>query len=297
MTSRGRNDFKQFVCGSTSGAMPTILLYPLDLIRTRMQVNNTVYKSWVTPFCNTIKEIYTERGIKTFYQGITPSLIGSVASWGCYFTFYENAKTRYRKISHTENLNTFYNFLSATEAGIIGSVITAPIWVIKTRMQLQQKNLIPKEQQYKSFLDALIQIVQKEGFKTLYCGLIPSLLLVSHGVLQLTTYEECKRIGHHFNITDNGKTGFIYGGISKAVASFLTYPLQVTRSRLQQFGAQSIYSGFINCLKTSFLKEGIRGLYSGFIPNILRTVPNSSITFMTYEFMVNLYDKMSSIKN
>lgn len=32
-------------------------------------------------------------------------------------------------------------------------------------------------------------------------------------------------------------------------------------------------------------KEGVLGLYGGFLANLIRVIPNSSITFMTYEFV------------
>ena len=49
-------------------------------------------------------------------------------------------------------------------------------------------------------MDALIRIVREEGFHTLYCGLVPSLLLTSHAAIQFVIYEELKRIERNYNI-------------------------------------------------------------------------------------------------
>lgn len=68
--------------------------------------------------------------------------------------------------------------------------ITNPIWVVKTRLQLQRGGLrrgsIPKGSpssgsivQYKGFFDGVRKIAQEEGVKGLYKGLGPSLVMVS----------------------------------------------------------------------------------------------------------------------
>lgn len=54
---------------------------------------------------------------------------------------------------------------------------------------------------YKGMIDAVVRIVREEGFKTLYCGLLPSLLLTSHAAIQFVIYEELKRIERKHDIS------------------------------------------------------------------------------------------------
>ena len=75
----------------------------------------------------------------------------------------------------------------------------------------------------------------------------------------------------------------------------ITYPLQVFRARMQQLNAKSSYRSLLDCAvkiwkwQSLFLvtnrREGIAGFYSGLLANLLRVVPSSSITLMTYEFV------------
>ena len=75
----------------------------------------------------------------------------------------------------------------------------------------------------------------------------------------------------------------------------LTYPLQVIRSRMQQLNAKSSYKNFLDCVAKVWKfwrekcvicrTEGLAGLYGGLLPNLIRVVPSSSITLMTYEFV------------
>lgn len=71
--------------------------------------------------------------------------------------------------------------------------VTNPIWVVKTRLQLQRgpgPNVSPRLRQaaahlrsnagpYRGFVHAVKQIAKEEGFRGFYKGLLPSLLLVS----------------------------------------------------------------------------------------------------------------------
>ena len=43
---------------------------------------------------SSLKAVLRGEGIRGLYQGLTPAIIGSCASWGGYFYFYENAKKR-----------------------------------------------------------------------------------------------------------------------------------------------------------------------------------------------------------
>ena len=53
---------------------------------------------------------------------------------------------------------------------------------------------------YKGIIDATCRIIREEGIKTMYCGLVPSLLLSSHAAIQFVVYEELKHIERQYNI-------------------------------------------------------------------------------------------------
>jgi solute carrier family 25 folate transporter 32 len=52
------------------------------------------------------------------------------------------------------------------------------------------------------------------------------------------------------------------------------------------------YKGLFHTVQVIFYEEGMRGFYKGIPTNLLRTVPSSTITLFTYEFIVN---KLSTI--
>jgi len=79
-------------------------LYPLELVKTRMQVIDTpdhVYRT----IRRAIPTIIRNEGFRGLYQGLTPAVFAASGSWGGYFYFYESSKNRkiqYYKENHLE---------------------------------------------------------------------------------------------------------------------------------------------------------------------------------------------------
>ena len=144
-----------FIAGVVGGMTSTLVLHPVDLIKVRYQVHGSSsasrsgkYKSiW-----QTIRTIIREETIRGMYKGVTPALMGSSSSWGLYFLFYERSKARYarRHMSGHEStqavegtkqtLTTGEYMLAAWEGGSLTVLCTNPIWLIKTRLQLQESS-------------------------------------------------------------------------------------------------------------------------------------------------------------
>ena len=327
---------KEAVSGAIAGFAATIALHPLDVIKTRLQVQDTVkigdikYKGTV----HALKTILKSEGARGAYAGLSPAMVGNTASWAMYFAFYDRAKKRYEMkeddiatttTTHTKTLKASWEtLLAATEAGVGVSVLTNPIWVAKTRLALQERggggsdvstggvvrNTKATKVRYKGLLDCLYSIARNEGVPGLYKGLTPSLLLVSHGAIQFTCYENLKSIarGGVSVAPDDDTKGddndtapsmeqreltstecAVYGMLSKILASFVTYPQQVVRARMQKLQIeernQIKYKSVLQSFGTISRREGISGMYKGMVPNLARMLPSTGVTFFTYEFV------------
>jgi solute carrier family 25 folate transporter 32 len=81
---------------------------------------------------------------------------------------------------------------------------------------------------------------------------------------------------------------------SKIVASVSTYPYQVVRSRLQDHRGTTHYTGTIDTVRKTFAQEGLIGFYRGLVPNVVRVLPGTCITFAVYETISNFFaDRVS----
>ncbi|CAJ2635674.1 unnamed protein product [Trifolium pratense] len=288
--------------GAAAGFATVAVMHPLDVVRTRFQVNDG-RPSHLPSYKNTAHAIFTitrTEGLRGLYAGFLPGVLGSTISWGLYFFFYDKAKQRYAR-SREEKLSPGLHLASAAEAGALVCLCTNPVWVVKTRLQLQTP--LHQTRPYSGLYDAFRTIMREEGFSALYRGIVPGLFLVSHGAIQFTAYEELRKTiidlkskrseTQHQNPDQllNSVDYAVLGATSKVAAILLTYPFQVIRSRLQQRpGGDGIprYMDSWHVVKQTARFESVRGFYKGITPNLLKNVPASSITFIVYENVLKL---------
>lgn len=88
---------------------------------------------------------------------------------------------------------------------------------------------------FHQFLDGLIHIWKYEGLAKLWAGTMPSLMLIVNPAIQFMTYEGIKR---RIETTLNGGQTptwifFAVGALAKAIATTLTYPLQLVQTKLR----------------------------------------------------------------
>lgn len=279
-----------FIAGVSAGVLTAIALHPLDVLKVRFQVQDgVVHREQFATLRAGVAGIWRSEGVRGFYRGVVPAIWGSGAAWGLYFYFYEACKRRLKRARDGGVLPATHLAYAAWEGGTLTSLLTNPLWLVKTRMQLQGAGggALP---QYRSMAHAFSCILREEGPRGLYRGIVPALLLTSHGVVQFVVYELLKRGG-----SEGGGGGvaqlFGAGLLSKAAATLLTYPYQVTKSRLQQrFVGAPEYTGFLDVVRKMRAREGARGFYKGFAANLLRVAPQSALTLVVYEGVQKLVE-------
>ncbi|CAD7697046.1 unnamed protein product [Ostreobium quekettii] len=318
------SEWKYGAAGCVAGLTTTVLLHPLDVIKTRMQVQDGhgVALPNYRGALHCMRSIVLQEGWRTLYAGLLPSLLGSGAAWGLYFLLYNQRKAaRLGTCSHTE-MDTSQLLMAGLEAGCMVSILTNPIWVIKTRLQLQYGGVrgsspsvlapaagtcgvhgMHRSTAYHGLVDAMRRIGREEGIHAFYRGLGPNLLLVSHAAIQFAVYEHLKVAALLTSGPEKEKgsrhlgpfQATLTGGLAKGVASMSTYPFQVLRSRMMQrcdSGQPLTYGSTWGALALTVHREGLRGLYKGLGPNLVRVMPQSSLMFMVYEGALRALDAL-----
>ncbi|KAB0801081.1 hypothetical protein PPYR_05435 [Photinus pyralis] len=285
--------YEHLLAGISGGAISTLILHPLDLMKIRFAVNDGSAKvPQYSSLANAFRTVLKQEGIKGLYKGVAPNVWGSGSGWGCYFLFYNSIKTWIQAGDAQQQLGPTLHMLAASEAGILTLLVTNPIWVVKTRLCLQYESGVSTSTNdtYRGMLDGLRKIYKTEGLRGLYRGLVPGMFGVTHGALQFMTYEEMKEFynryrGVPFDTKLTTKEYLFCAATSKLIAAAATYPYQVIRARLQD--QHHSYTGSWDCIKKTFKYEGIRGFYKGLAPYLLHVTPNICLVMLVYEKVTN----------
>ncbi|KAH8924698.1 mitochondrial FAD carrier protein [Atractiella rhizophila] len=258
--------------GLVAGMASTVTMHPLDLLKVKFQVGTE--RSRIT---RELKKIISKDGVTGLYRGIGVNILGNGTGWGLYFLWYTQLKQRaaQRMGDPSAKLSAPQHLLGAASA-----MVTNPLWVVKTRMFATPRSA---PESYRSIWDALSRIWRSEGVVGLYRGSFLALLGVSNGAVQFMCYEELKKWRkERTRKTDLSNSEYILlSGASRLMALCVTYPLQVIRSRIQFL--PSDYPNIPQAIKRTFIQDGFRGYYRGLLPNSLRILPGTCVTFVVYE--------------
>jgi len=236
----------QALAGAGGGMVALITTYPLTTITTRQAVKthdskhrrDVVERSKST--LAALEEAISTRGIGSLYQGIGPALVGTAASQSVYNFFYFLLRNHYvarrNRLDGTisEDISPLTGLGLATIAGCINVLATNPIWVAVTRLQVARRKHGASD---RTLLQELQAMVNDNGFAGLYKGVLPSLILVSNPAL---TYMILEWFQNLFSESANGRKGkmsagstFARNAAAKLLATIITYPVMVLKSRLQ----------------------------------------------------------------
>lgn len=283
------------IAGLSAGLVSTAIVHPLDIIKTRLQVDATQH-TVLGSSLKVLRGLLHNEGptrLASLYRGLTPNLIGNSAGWALYFLWYRQAQDlirSYRGYDASTQLSSI-DYLSASAAsGVLSAVLTNPIWVVKTRMLSTSAT---QAGAYPGLISGLLSIYGKEGVRGFFHGLTPTLVGVSHGALYFFAYEKLKiwrRSSRDLQTGSLELTNFdtiVASSLSKVFAGSITYPHQLVRARMQTYdpGATTVVKGLglVGTIRSVWTLEGLLGFYKGLGPNLLRVVPSTCVTFLVYE--------------
>ncbi|KAK7945797.1 hypothetical protein WMY93_001525 [Mugilogobius chulae] len=294
-------------CGGTVGA---ILTCPLEVVKTRLQSSTiTLYVSEVQLSTvngasvarmappgpvHCLKLIFEREGARALFRGLGPNLVGVAPSRAIYFAAYSMAKEKLNGVFEPDS--TQVHMVSAGMAGFTAITATNPIWLIKTRMQLDARN---RGERRMNALECVRRVYQMDGLRGFYKGMSASYAGISETVIHFVIYESIKRKlleSKAHTIMDEEDEAvkdasdfvgmMLAAATSKTCATTIAYPHEVIRTRLREEGSK--YRSFFQTLLTVPKEEGYRALYRGLTTHLVRQIPNTAIMMCTYEVVVYL---------
>ncbi|KAG0182472.1 Fe(2+) transporter [Apophysomyces sp. BC1021] len=272
------------LAGALAGIAEHCAMYPLDSIKTRMQVIQTVRPTvaGVTSAPAMAARASSDgfrAASRSLWRGVNSVVLGAGPAHALHFATYEYCKEI---------------FGADQDDGNHHPLMTAAA-VIKQRMQL-------RESTYRTARECARHVYAKEGAAAFYISLPTTLAMsIPFQSVQFATYEFFRKV-----LNPNGeydpKTHVIAGGLAGAVASSVTTPLDVVKTVLQTRGNSNDIrvrnvSGLMDAVAIIKERYGIRGFFRGFKPRVLTHIPSAAISWSVYEYFKWFMDANNKARN
>ncbi|KAI1985504.1 mitochondrial aspartate-glutamate transporter agc1 [Ophidiomyces ophidiicola] len=277
-----------FALGSIAGAFGAFMVYPIDLVKTRMQNQRSarVGEKLYTNSLDCFKKVIRNEGVLGLYSGVLPQLIGVAPEKAIKLTVNDLVRGRLTD-KKTGNIWWGHEVLAGGTAGACQVVFTNPLEIVKIRLQVQGE--IAKSGQAAPRRSA-IWIVKNLGLMGLYKGASACLLRdVPFSAIYFPTYSHLKT--DLFGESATKKLGVIQlltaGAIAGMPAAYLTTPCDVIKTRLQVEArkGETKYTSLRHCATTIMKEEGFTAFFKGGPARILRSSPQFGFTLAAYEVL------------
>ncbi|KAI8319268.1 mitochondrial carrier [Martensiomyces pterosporus] len=284
--------FGHAIAGAGSSALALFLIYPLDTIKTRLQVQTRSgddEKSYKNPI-DAVRKILVNEGIGGLYAGLATNLANQLINGFVYFYAYSIIrKFALRATSQNgKSLSTAVELLVGAVAGMANQLITLPIGVIATRQQTaHHSERVP-------WYQTVSEIIQSEGIPGLWAGFRPAMLLCSNPAITYGAFEKVKGVLLKDRESQylTSAEAFWAGALSKTLATIITYPYIMAKVRLQwrpskeeleAGGDEVVYKSSADVLMKVLRREGIPGWYKGMQTQIIKAVITQALMLMIKE--------------
>lgn len=313
--------YQQIIASCTGALITSLFVTPLDVVKTRLQAQQkAMLSNKCFLYCNGLMDhlcpclngkgppwtkcdekfngtmdalvkISRKEGVTSLWSGLSPTLVLAVPATIVYFVSYEQLrlylKDKYNKDVKKNVSNITQPFwvpmLAGGTARIWAAVLVSPLELIRTKMQSQKLS-------YAEITEALKTLIKYTGISGLWMGLGSTLLRdVPFSAIYWFHYETIKEIfrGTPQNFTFNLAAGATAGSI----AALLTIPFDVVKTHKQiEMGEKEIYSDKPGRSSSTWAiigkiynQNGIRGLFTGLTPRLVKVAPACAIMIATFE--------------
>ncbi|XP_034431026.1 calcium-binding mitochondrial carrier protein Aralar1-like isoform X2 [Hippoglossus hippoglossus] len=278
----------RFSLGSIAGATGATAVYPIDLVKTRMQnqrstgsfVGELMYKNSF----DCAKKVLRYEGVFGFYRGLLPQLIGVAPEKAIKLTMNDFVRDKFTTQDGTIPLPA--EILAGGCAGGSQVIFTNPLEIVKIRLQVAGEITTGPRV-------SALNVVRDLGFFGLYKGAKACFLRdIPFSAIYFPVYAHTKKM----LADEDGRLGALQllsaGAIAGVPAASLVTPADVIKTRLQVAAraGQTSYNGVIDCFRKILKEEGFRAFWKGAGARVLRSSPQFGVTLVTYELLQRWLD-------
>ncbi|EMD39377.1 hypothetical protein CERSUDRAFT_113021 [Gelatoporia subvermispora B] len=297
-----------FCAGTVAGIAALTVGFPFDTVKVRLQ-NPDISRKYSSTF-HALLTIVREERIGGLFRGIAAPLLSSAPLNGLLFASYKHLMRS--QLQHEDDVPTLTQItLAGAGSGIIGSIVTTPIELIKIHQQSFVSAVSSTSHvhaQPTNARDVARHVMRRYGLRGFYRGITATALRdVGYGAY-FAAYEgtlrlfspapshpdpsslieeaEAERASHSWPAL------LLSGGVAGVAGWIVTFPFDVVKTRMQSIQepvAGHPYSSTWSTIVASYRSEGLRVFFHGLSPTLIRAIPVNMVTFATFETIVHAF--------
>jgi solute carrier family 25 2-oxodicarboxylate transporter 21 len=288
----------QFAAGAVAGVSEILVMYPLDVLKTRIQLQTGPPVPGVDHYngmFDCFRKIVKNEGASRLYRGISAPILMEAPKRATKFAANDSWGTFYRNLFGVDKQTQGLATLTGATAGATEAFVVVPFELVKIRLQDKAQ-----AHKYNGMFDVVKKIVAAEGPLAMYNGLESTMwrhVLWNAGyfgcIFQVRAQLPAVEPGNKNQQTRND---LIAGSIGGITGTILNTPMDVVKSRIQNTtkvpGQVAKYNWAWPALGTVMKEEGFSALYKGFTPKVLRLGPGGGILLVVYTGVMDFFRKM-----
>ncbi|CAG7836079.1 unnamed protein product [Allacma fusca] len=309
---------QQMLASCTGALLTAVMVTPLDVVKIRLQSQQKAMLSnkcflycnglmdhichcvngkvnvWVkrpSQFSSTIDafvKICRYEGPSSLWSGLPPTLIAAIPSTMVYFVSYEQLRVfmgdRYKEFSRKDEYPTWVPLIAGGLARTWAVTVISPLELIRTKMQSVRLS-------YKEVYAACRSLYAVKGIKGFWLGWGPTIMRdVPFSAVYWAGYDMLKKIARQGEQPDLSFS-FFAGATSGTFAATVTLPFDVVKTHKQielgesDFGQKSPkLSSTYQVIRRIVTSQGVKGLFTGIVPRVVKVAPACAIMISSYEF-------------
>lgn len=189
--------YERFVAGACAGGVSQTAIYPLEVLKTRLALRKTGQYSSIL---DAATKIYRREGLRSFYRGYIPNMLGIIPYAGIDLAVYETLKKKYLSHHETEQPSFWLLLACGSASSTLGQVCSYPLALVRTRLQAQAVTIGTQNPAdgiaavEPNMTNVFKRILQTEGPLGLYRGITPNFIKVLPAVsISYVVYEYSSR--------------------------------------------------------------------------------------------------------
>ncbi|ODV62494.1 mitochondrial carrier [Ascoidea rubescens DSM 1968] len=291
--------YYQFLSGAIAGITEVSINYPLDVVKTRLQLqigskataalNNTPHYNGVF---DCLSKILKHEGIRRLYRGISAPILMEAPKRAVKFGGNERWGIFYRNLFKVDEMSQALSILTGASAGLTEACVIVPFEYCK--IQLQDKT---KHSQYTNILDVVKKTIKNHGILRLYTGLEATMWKHSswNAAYFGSVFQIRALLPKPKNSTEKTINDLIAGGVGGIMGTTVSTPFDVVKSRVQsQPHTPGLPLKYIWNWQSVILihkQEGFNALFKGYAPKLLRYAPGGGILLVVFSECMDFFRK------